>query len=79
MDPSSGQKRQLRKMLKRLAELHAGAWNPDRGACQPAACDVAWDRYGGYFGPFARLPPAASSTAEGSDVSGMVAPKDFRR
>ena len=39
-------------MRKRLVELEATAFNPDRGGDDNKACDKAFDTYGGFWGPF---------------------------
>ena len=42
----------LRGLVGRLGELQASLFNPDRGAKDPRACDVARSRYGGFYGPW---------------------------
>ena len=39
-------------MRARLEELLPTAFNPRRGQEDPAACEVALQRYGGFWGPF---------------------------
>ena len=46
------------KMMKRLLEINATFFAPDRGTTDPAACDAALHRYGGVWGPWVLdLPP----------------------
>ena len=40
------------RMRARLEALLPTAFNPHRGPVDPAACDTAMGRYGGFFGPF---------------------------
>jgi arylsulfatase A-like enzyme len=42
----------LQHMRARLAELQAGAFNPDRGSADPAACSYSQHKWGGFYGPF---------------------------
>ena len=43
-------------MLKRVDEEQAGVYSPKRGAKDPRACEVAIERWGGFFGPYMDLP-----------------------
>ena len=40
---------EMKKKLKKYQETH---FNPDRGKISPVACDVAINKYGGFWGPF---------------------------
>ena len=40
------------RLLRRLAELNATVFSPDRGEADGAACDQAVGPNGGYWGPF---------------------------
>ena len=42
----------LKHMQQRLQAWEATAFNPDRGKIYPGACEVAFDKYGGFWGPF---------------------------
>ena len=44
--------RKLKKMRKKLGEYQATYFNPYRGEKSPAACEVALNEYGGFWGPF---------------------------
>jgi arylsulfatase I/J len=44
--------RKLKKMRKKLGEYRATHFNPYRGEKSPAACEVALNDYGGFWGPF---------------------------
>lgn len=39
-------------MMAELNQLQKTVWNPDRGTDDGLACQVAMDKYGGFFGPF---------------------------
>jgi len=43
------------KMIKRIAEVNDGFFDPVRGKVDPMACEVALTRYGGFWGPFVGL------------------------
>ena len=55
-------------LLARLLHLiNTTAFAPDRGTVDPRGCEVGVGRYGGFWGPFAFLPPepnAASASQE---------------
>jgi arylsulfatase B len=40
------------QMMQRLQELNKSNFNPNRGAQNKLACEVAVDKYGGFYGPF---------------------------
>ena len=39
-------------MRQRIEELVQTAFNPDRGATDPLACEKALGEYGGFWGPW---------------------------
>jgi len=41
-----------KRMRARLDELNQRLYSPDRGKGDPAACQVAEERFGGFYGPF---------------------------
>lgn len=45
----------VKSMYKRLQEVNATAFSPNRGLSDPAACETFQHRWGGFYGPF--LPP----------------------
>ena len=46
----------MKGMLARLGALQATLFNPDRGSADPAACETAKSRWGGFYGPWLQLP-----------------------
>lgn len=42
-------------MLARVDELQAGVYSPVRGGVNPKACDMAYGKYDGFWGPFLDL------------------------
>jgi arylsulfatase I/J len=44
--------RKLKKMQKKLSKYRATHFNPYRGEKSPAACEIALNEYGGFWGPF---------------------------
>ena len=42
----------LTSMRSKLAKYQEGYFDPDRGKTWPGACEVAMDKYGGFWGPF---------------------------
>ena len=42
----------LKVMQKKLSEYESTAFNPHRGGINPQACDVAFNKYHGFWGPF---------------------------
>lgn len=47
----------VNSMTRRLEALEATAWTPERGQPQSIACHTASVKYGGFYGPFAPVPP----------------------
>ena len=45
----------LSEMQVKLAKYQASHFTPDRGTTWPGACDVAMNKYGGFWGPFLDL------------------------
>jgi len=45
----------LKEMQGKLAKYQASYFNPDRGTFWPGACDVATNKYSGFWGPFLDL------------------------
>lgn len=45
----------VEKMMARLKELNKGNFNPDRGTPTTLGCDVAVEKYGGFYGPFINI------------------------
>ena len=43
------------QMKARIAEINATAFSPQRGTADPSGCEVALQRYGGFWGPFVGL------------------------
>lgn len=44
------------EMMQRLVEINATFFAPDRGSKDPVACQLAIERYGGFWGPFVDVP-----------------------
>lgn len=42
----------FKRMMARIAEIEKGVFSPYRGSENPAACDFAMNKYGGFWGPF---------------------------
>ena len=55
-DLAESQPALLQRLLKRWAEVEATVYDPDRGVPDPRACEVAIERWGGFFGPYMDLP-----------------------
>ena len=45
----------LARLIKRLEELEASAWTPNRGSPTTEACNAARQLYKGFYGPFVGL------------------------
>jgi len=42
----------FKQMIERIADINKGFFNPNRGQIDPKACELAMNKYGGFWGPF---------------------------
>jgi len=51
-DVAASHPKVVARLRRRLDELRQSVYAPDRGAIEPAACEVITERYHGFWGPW---------------------------